>query len=93
MLQRLNGGTSMPVLALDLNHRAYPELAAALRSTIEPIIVQCGELTIKEIPHFDRYTIEQLADDLRAILESVAIAMESADSEKLRSLLELLFFH
>jgi pilus assembly protein TadC len=36
MLQRLNGGTSMPVLALDLNHRAYPELAAALRSGAAP---------------------------------------------------------
>lgn len=88
MLQQLNGGNSMPAHAIDLDHRAYPELAAALRATIETILQQWRNFSLKEMPHLDRFTIEQFENDLRIILESVAVAMDSADLEHIRSLLE-----
>lgn len=86
--EQLHGGYHMTYSAVELHRRAYPELAAALRGKIDTILNRWRDLTMKELPLFDRFTIEQFEDDLRTILESAAHALGSSSHEELRPLLE-----
>ena len=84
----LDGKPNIPFAALDLRHREYPELAAALRATTAAIVKHWRALSVIEMPHLDRWTLEQFENDLRIILESMAVALESDHLLQIRSLIE-----
>jgi signal transduction histidine kinase len=57
--------------------QAYPELARALRSGIEPIMRR-WQISVREaLPSADELTFTQLRDDMPVVLEQVAKALES----------------
>jgi signal transduction histidine kinase len=60
-----------------LTGRAYPELAGALRGSIDRIIRRWEELVRHTLPSADQLTFAQLLDDMPKVLDQVARALES----------------
>lgn len=81
-------GSIIERLLLARPHRAYPELAAALRERIERILTEWRSATSKAIPHLDRLTLEEFQNSITANLSAIADAMGSEDPGQLRGLIE-----
>ena len=75
-------------VALDLTHRAFPELAAALRQRCDRILKQWRALSLKAMPHMDRMTLEEFENSIAKILSAVADALQTDDPQQLRGVLE-----
>jgi len=60
-----------------LIYRAFPEIAAALRARIEPIVQRWQRVVKETLPHADELTFAQIRDDLPGVLEHMAKALES----------------
>src|SRR5690606_30264126 len=84
--RRLSRGGSVHRLAQQLKHRAYPEVAAALRERAERIAGSWMEVVREVMPQMDRLTIVELRDDIPPILEAMAGALGSDDEGGLRNL-------
>src|SRR5437773_2231537 len=75
-------------VALDLKHRAFPALAAALRERCDRILKQWRGLSLKAMPHMDRMTLEEFENSIAKILSAVADALQTEDPQQLRGVLE-----
>lgn len=73
-------------IALQLRHQAFPELAAGLRSRAVEIADAWMNVVREFMPQMDRLTIQELRNDIPAILEAVAKALASDDEEGLEQL-------
>jgi signal transduction histidine kinase len=72
-----------------LRHRAFPELAEALRSQIGAILDEWKERVRKVLPHrTSGLNTDQLEDSLPAILTSISEALASDDPKETRRMME-----
>ena len=55
-------------VALDLEHRAFPELSAALRQRADRILGQWRLSSLKAMPHLDRITLGEFENSILKIL-------------------------
>src|SRR5258708_38345569 len=69
-----------------LEQKPYPELAAALRSRIDPILKIWMEQVRKLLPGTQSLTHEQLLDNLPNITSQIAALLESGSDDAKRKL-------
>ena len=69
-----------------LTRRAYPELAAALRAVIEPVVSRWQHVVAEALPSADQLTLAQVRDDMPKVLEQCARALESDEPLATRKL-------
>jgi signal transduction histidine kinase len=72
-----------------LSGRAYPEVARALRGTMEAVIRRWEKVVREALPSADPLTYEQIRDDLPNVLEQAAKALESDQPFATRKLEEV----
>ncbi|HSV13754.1 MAG TPA: sensor histidine kinase, partial [Tepidisphaeraceae bacterium] len=72
-----------------LKYSPFPDLAAALRARLDSILQRWGELVVQKLPGADELTLEQLRDHLPAVLEKIAVALESKGGESMSDLREV----
>ena len=75
-------------VAMDLTHRAFPELAAALRARVNRILRAWRQRSLRAMPDLDALSLEQFENTLDVILSAAADAFDSADPTQLRGVIE-----
>jgi hypothetical protein len=75
-------------VAIDLTHAAFPEFATAIRTRIDRILKHWRKLSLTAMPHLDAMTLEEFEDTIADILSAAAHAIQSADSNQLRGVVE-----
>ena len=75
-------------VAVDLTHRAFPELAAALRLRSESILKHWRILSLKAMPHLEALTLKEFEDTIAVIFSATADALQSANPDQLRGMME-----
>lgn len=73
----------MKLLADQFKHRAFPEVAAALRERAAPIADVWMALVREVMPQMERLDLEGLRNSIPLVLEAVAAALASAEHEGL----------
>src|SRR4051812_24429206 len=69
-----------------LKYRAMPEVAAALREAEEEILAQWKRKVIETLPAADELTMQQLEDHLPLLIDKLAAALESNESQQTHEL-------
>jgi signal transduction histidine kinase len=77
------------LLKSHLCHRAFPEVAQALRSQVDAITRAWEKLVRGGLPQLDRLTLEELKDHVPTILSAIADVLASGDLARTDDLLEL----
>jgi signal transduction histidine kinase len=60
-----------------LMKRSFPELAAAVRAAVRPVVGRWVEVVRRSLPPADELTFAQVRDDLPVVLEQMARALEA----------------
>lgn len=76
-----------PLIA-QLTHRAFPELAHALRAATDAIATEWEQMVRDALPATERLTLAELKDSVPQILPAMADALASADPDEIRGVLE-----
>ena len=69
-----------------LRYTPFPDLAAALRARVDPIMTRWSELVVQRLPGADELTLNQLRDHLPSVLEQLSRALEQAGGSALSDL-------
>jgi signal transduction histidine kinase len=72
-----------------LMKRSFADLAAAVRSAIQPVVRRWVDLVQKSLPPADELTFAQVRDDMPEVLEQMANALEKDRSAPTQRLLEI----
>ena len=75
-------------VAGDLAHAPFPALAAAIRACIDRVLKHWRELSLQSMPHLDALTLDEFEDSIGEILSSASDALQSADPQQLRGVVE-----
>lgn len=75
-------------VAMDLKHEAFPQLAAAIHASNDRILKRWREVSLKAMPHLDALTLAEFEDTVTEILAAAADALQSADPQQLRGVVE-----
>ena len=75
-------------VAIDLTHEPFPQLAAAILDRTDRILQHWRDLSLKAMPHLDALTLEEFEDTIAEILSAVADAVQSANPQQLRGVIE-----
>lgn len=76
-----------------LKHRAMPELASALRQAEDEILRQWREKVLEILPAADELTMQQLEDHLPLLIDKLAAALESSESQPTNDLVSVSPIH
>lgn len=76
-------------VASDLTHEPFPELAAAIRARIEPIMKHWRDLSLKAMPHLEKLTLVEFEDTIAINLSAAADALESQNPRHLRGVIDV----
>lgn len=75
-------------VARDLTHQPFPELASAIHACSNSILKEWRDRSLTAMPHLDVLTLVQFENTIAIILSAAADALESADPQQLRGVLE-----
>jgi signal transduction histidine kinase len=81
------GIKAMNPLVAQISHRAFAEVADAVRARAKAITHEWDQSVREALPHMDRLTFVELKDSVPKILEGMSLALESSDPADLRTLL------
>ena len=76
-------------LADVLMNRAFPALASAVRTAIQPVVSRWVEQVRRSLPRADEMTFAQVRDDLPTVLEQMSRALEEDRSGPTEKLIEI----
>jgi len=76
-----------------LDHPAFPELADALRSRINQIVINWNEVVRQAMPRINRLSFGDLTDSLQGILGGLADALASSDLDDSQNLVNAARLH
>jgi signal transduction histidine kinase len=72
-----------------LMKRSFPELAAAVRAALRPVVDRWVEAVRRSLPPADELTFAQVRDDLPVVLEQMARALEARRPGPTEKLIEI----
>ncbi len=78
----------MNPLIVQLTHRPFPEVADALRASVDQITVAWDTAVRKAMPQMRHLTVEELRDSTPQILTCMADALASDDPEVIQELVK-----
>ena len=75
-------------VAIDLTHSPFPQLATAIRRRTDRILQHWRHVSLKAMPHLEVLTCAEFEDTIAEILSAAADALQSADPQQLRGVIE-----
>lgn len=75
-------------VAVDLTHRAFPELADALRDRTESILKEWRTVSLRAMPHLEALTLEEFENTIAVIFSTAADAFQSSNPQRLRGMMD-----